>query len=152
MAILGISRISDFLTRRTVVTLVLSVSPMPPSSRSLPGFAESPGSLVSVSSGWFWYTSDGSGHLADLGFSDAAVPLARPLADTYFQSFGLSWASDFLAPSIPPDILSLLAPLGSLLPETRSLSLSILVTFLILGLRMSRMARQLLFQRPFDAS
>jgi hypothetical protein len=31
MAILGISRISDFLTRRTVGTLVLLVSLMPPS-------------------------------------------------------------------------------------------------------------------------
>ena len=60
--------------------------------------------------------------MADLGFSDAAVPLARPLADTYFQSFGLSWASDFLAPPIPPDILSLLAPLGSLSVAALSLS------------------------------
>jgi hypothetical protein len=42
--------------------------------------------------------------------------------------------------------------LGFLSAEALSLSLSILFTLLILGLRVSRMARRLLFQRPFDAS
>jgi len=55
-------------------------------------------------------------------------------------------------PHTLPDILSLLAPLGSLSAEALPLSLSILFTLLVLGLRVSRMARRLLFQRPFDAS
>jgi hypothetical protein len=43
----------------------------------------------SVSCGWFWYTSDGSGHFAELGFSDASVSLARPLLDTVLS---VSWS------------------------------------------------------------
>jgi hypothetical protein len=46
MAILGISRVLDSLTRRTFGTLDLPVSPMPPSSRSPRSVAEPPGSLV----------------------------------------------------------------------------------------------------------
>ena len=56
MAILGISRISDSLTRRTFGTFDLPVSPKPPSSRSLipPGFVEPPGYLVVCSMRMVW--------------------------------------------------------------------------------------------------
>jgi hypothetical protein len=47
--------------------------------------------------------------------------------------------------------MSLLAPLGSLSFVALSLCLFILFILFILGLWVSRMARRLLFQRPFDA-
>ena len=79
------------------------------------------------------HTSDGSGHLSDLGFSDAAVPLARLLADTVLSVSWFAWDSEFLAPAVPPDTLRLLALLGSLSFVALSLSLFILFILFILG-------------------
>ena len=97
------------------------------------------------------HISDGSGHLSDLEFSGAAVPLARPLADKVLSD---SWSRLGLqvpcSPS-PPEYQSLPAALGSLLFVALSLSLFILSSLFIFGLWVSRMTRRLLFQRPFDA-
>jgi hypothetical protein len=90
--------------------------------------------------------------MSDLGFSDAAVTLNRHLADKVLSvSWSFAWAPEFLALPVPPDTLSSVAPLGSLSFVALSLSLFILSILFILGFWVSRMARRLLFQRPFDA-
>jgi hypothetical protein len=75
------------------------------------------------------HISDGSGHMSDLGFSDAVVSFAQPLADTVLL---VSWSrldSQVLGSPSPPDTMSLLAPLGSL--SFVALSLSLFVLFIL---------------------
>ncbi len=67
----------------------------------------SPGPLLTPRACWFsgllfcadgsGHTSDGSGHMSDLGFSDAAVSLARHLVAS---ALSVSWS--LLAPPSPP--------------------------------------------------
>ena len=56
------------------------------------------------------HVSDGSGHMSDLGFSDAAVSLARHLADSVLSVSWSLWPPSSWLPQSP---LSLLALLGS---------------------------------------
>jgi hypothetical protein len=89
--------------------------------------------------------------LSDLGFSDAAVTLAQSLAGTVLSVSGSRLGLRLPVSHSPPGYLESLGPLGSLSFAALSLSVFILFILFILVLWVSRMARRLLFQRPFDA-